>query len=85
VRKAKVQGGNAMVVQVVEARQLVAVHKDHSDPYVKLRYGETEVSTQHVDKTLSPFWNETFILDENLFSSKATPPSLSRHLHLLSY
>eukprot|EP00873_Tetraselmis_striata_P008653 jgi/Tetstr1/428917/TSEL_018893.t1 len=70
-KAAAVQGGHALLLQIVEARQLTAVHRgEHSDPYVRIKYGEQELNTAYIDRTLTPFWNEVIILDENLYSTK---------------
>ncbi|RUP50358.1 hypothetical protein BC936DRAFT_139503 [Jimgerdemannia flammicorona] len=54
----------ALVVTFMEAKGLKAADRGGtSDPFVRLRVGKKEVfKTQHIKKTLSPTWNESYTL-----------------------
>lgn len=48
--------------QVIEAKGIVASDRSGlSDPYCRLRVGETEARTKTINKCLHPSWNETFV------------------------
>ncbi|KAI4971410.1 hypothetical protein ZWY2020_002324 [Hordeum vulgare] len=50
-----------LLVRVVEARGLLAVHLNgSSDPFVKLQLGKRRAKTAVIKKTLAPVWDEEF-------------------------
>lgn len=50
-----------LLVRVVEARGLLAVHLNgSSDPFVKLQLGKRRAKTTVVKKSLTPVWDEEF-------------------------
>jgi len=53
-----------IILTIISAKHLFAKDPNgYSDPYVVVNYGSTKFKTKAASKTVSPFWNETFILD----------------------
>ena len=65
-----VQGGRSILIHVIEGKDLPAQPRHRLDPIVKIKYGVQTLATSNAGRTLTPFWDEVFTIEENMYSKK---------------
>eukprot|EP00002_Diphylleia_rotans_P033576 TRINITY_DN7156_c0_g1_i4.p1 TRINITY_DN7156_c0_g1~~TRINITY_DN7156_c0_g1_i4.p1 ORF type:complete len:2498 (+),score=509.79 TRINITY_DN7156_c0_g1_i4:61-7554(+) len=62
------QTGGGLLVEVIQGKEIKAMDKSGmSDPFVVLKYGKQEFTTQPVKKSVNPVWNQQYLFDDTKF------------------